>query len=765
MLFDLAARLKKSAPINSAPRSPDCVARRAPNSSALAPLFLCAAALAQTTLVDVAPLGLEYWPTAEHATRLQQDAAIVEAVSPDSLKAWHDLVASMPHPAGSPGDAQTIAALSTAFEEMGLEVEVHPFRTYLSRPVSASLEIVSPAAVTLNLIEMPLDGDPFQAALNPSASGPTDTGALDAETELLRLGWNAYSGSGDVTGEVVYANYATREDFIKLKALGVDCGGKIVMARYGRNFRGYKAKYAEEAGAAGLIIFTDPSDSGYGRGLESPEGGWANCNQIQRGSLKTLPYQGDPLTPDSEATLDAERLDPSDVLLPTIPVQPVGWLAATQIMAPMSGGSVPGDWQGGMPFRYRLTGGKELRVRLVVKQERELVDTANVIATLRGEESRDTDPGVIVGCHHDAWIYGADDPTSGLIGVLETARVLTDAHKARGTKPRRTITFAAWGAEEHGIIGSTEWVEGNRQRIVDGGTLYINLDAAASGLKLGLSASPSLTRLLAGAAALVPQPTADGTTDGTALDAWSKNQGEPMRPVGFLGGGSDHVSFLALCSLPSASISARGASGTAYHSLYDDLTWYRRVVGEDYASAGLVTRITAIAADRAACAPLPPVDLAQTASAVALAARALAAASGDVFKQSGSLAPLIAHAEAQAGRAARVEAALQAAVSGELGADDLWRGRVEALLQRTERAWLHEAGLPGRPWYRNLYAAPDETSGYAAWPLPGLQKAALDRDTALATSQVQLLQGVLDAREAQLAGVMASLQSAPVTDK
>ena len=729
---------------------------------ALAPLILCAAALAQTTTVDVTPLGLEYWPTKGHAARLKQDEAIVQAVTPESLRAWHDMVASMPHPAGSAGDAKTIAALAKAFGEMGLEVEVHPFRTYLSRPVSASLEIVSPAAVTLNLIETPLGSDPFSAALNPNSSGD----AADAETELLRLGWNAYSGSGDVTAEVVYANYATREDFIKLKDLGVDCAGKIVMARYGRNFRGYKAKYAEEAGAAGLIIFTDPADSGYGKGLESPEGGWANCNQIQRGSLKTLPYQGDPLTPDVEATLDAERLDPADVLLPTIPVQPVGWLAATQIMAPMSGKSVPADWQGGMPFRYRITGGKDLRIRLVVKQERELIDTANVIATLRGTESEPTDPGVIVGCHHDAWIYGADDPTSGLIGVLETARVLTEAHSARGTKPRRTITFAAWGAEEHGIIGSTEWVEGNRQRIISGGTLYINLDAAASGLRLGLSASPSLTRLLGGAAALVPQPNADGSSDKSALEAWNGiGSGHSVRPVGFLGGGSDHVSFLALCSLPSASISARGAPGTAYHSLYDDLDWYRRVVGDDYASASLVTRITAIAADRAACAPLPPVDLAETAAAVSRTTRSLARKHREIFQEAGSLEPLAGQAEGQSKRAARVEAALQAAINGDLGADPAWRRKAESLLRKTERAWLHEEGLPGRPWYRNLYAAPDETSGYASWPLPGLQKAALARDADLATMQVQLLQSVLDARETQLVELLASLQAAPDADK
>lgn len=691
------------------------------------------------------PIGLEFWPQQAHAARLRADDAVVAGVSPDSLRQWHDLVASEPHAAGSAGDKRVIAALAKAFGDMGLEVQIHPFLAYLSQPISAELEIVSPSPIRLNLTESALPGDRFSETLE------------DADAALLRLGWNAYSGSGDVTGEVVYANFGRLEDFQKLKELGVDCTGKIVMTRYGGNFRGYKAKYAEEAGAAGLIIYTDPADSGYGRGLESPEGGWANCNQIQRGSLKTLPYSGDPLTPDREATADAERLDPAYVNLPRIPVQPVGWLAATQIMAPMKGPGVPGDWQGGMPFRYRVEGGKDLRVRLAVHQKRSLVLTANVIATLRGTESGPADPGVIVGCHHDAWIYGADDPTSGLIGVLETARVLSQQYKARGKRPARTLTFAAWGAEEHGIIGSTEWVEGNRERIIDGGTLYINLDAAASGLRLGVSASPSLTRLLAGAAARVPQPTSKGTYEGTALDAWRGKDSEALPKVGFLGGGSDHVSFLALCSLPSASISARGAPGTAYHSLYDDLEWYRRVVGPDYESAALVTRITAVAADRAACAPLPPVDLAEPATALAAAARALVKSSPALFQEDASLGPLIAHADAQAKRALRVQGGLEAALSGKANRDVEWHTRTERILRGMERDWLEPSGLPGRPWYRNLYAAPDETSGYAAWPLPGLQKAALEADQAMAKAQAARLEEVLARREVALQGLQKLL--------
>ena len=683
--------------------------------------------------------GLELWPEDDAEARRSRDAAIVRSVTPDHLREWHNLIASRPHPAGSEGDAQVIASIAGAFDAMGLEVKVHRFTAYLSRPVSASLRLTAPSEVDLPLTEMALPGSTYS----------------ELDDDLLRLGWNAYSGSGVAEGQVVYANHGRKEDFEKLTELGVDCGGKIVLARYGGNFRGYKAKFAEAAGAAGLIIFTDPKDSGYGRGLETPEGGWANCDQIQRGSLKTLPWSGDPLTPGIEATADAARLDPDDIALPRIPVQPVGWQAAAQIMAPMDGASVPKEWQGGMPFRYRLEGGPSVRVRLEVQQERSLVETANVLGTLRGALSRDGAPGIIVGAHHDAWVYGADDPTSGTIAMLETARTLTGQAEASGVAPRRTVTFAAWGAEEHGIIGSCEWVEGNRQALIEGADLYINLDAAASGLRLGVSASPSLTSLLHGAAAAVPQP---GTTPTvSALDAW-RGEGDDLPEPGFLGGGSDHVSFLALCSIPAASISARGAPGTAYHSLYDDLTWYRRVVGEDYESARLIARITAVAVDRASTAPILPIDLGRPARALSRAARELLEAEPELFGPAG-LEAVIGRAEGQAVAAEELTGRLRAAARS--GAFDEARCRLaDELLRGLERAWLSESGLPGRPWYRNLYTAPDESSGYAAWPLPGLQKAAVDADNRTAREQVDHLGAVLQRRSGCLAALRVLIAQA-----
>lgn len=253
------------------------------------------------------PGGPEGWPAAARQLQGELEQIVLSTTDPARLRAWHDLLASEPHMAGSPGDARQIERLVAAFDDMGLEVTRHEFWPLLSRPIDSQLSIVAPDVVELAVTEEILSEDAYtqHADLNP--------------------GWNAFGASGDATAGVVYANYGTKEDFDQLSEMGVRCTGQIVIARYGRNYRGYKAKFAEAAGAVGLIIYTDPADSGYARGLMYPEGGYANRTSIQRGSIKTLDYAGDPLTPFVEATAQVERLDEHDVALPRIPVQPVGW--------------------------------------------------------------------------------------------------------------------------------------------------------------------------------------------------------------------------------------------------------------------------------------------------------------------------------------------------------------------------------------------------------------------------------------------------------
>jgi len=670
------------------------------------------AALAQP-VID--PAGLEEWPGAERAAAARVIAAAMARPNPEGLRALHDLMASEPHIAGTPGDQRTIERLVREFAAAGLEVERHDWWGYLCLPSAAALEIVEPDRRALILKENILADD-------PSAADPAQT-----------PGWNAYSADGDVTARVVYANYATKPDFARLAELGVDVKGAIVLARYGGCFRGYKAKFAEEAGAAGLVIFTDPGDSGYMKGLVYPEGGYANDTCIERGSLNTLPYAGDPLTPGVEATKDAARLDPGAVALPKIPVQPVGYGAALEIMKRMTGAPVPAGWQGGLPLPYRVTGGDALKVRLMVKQERAVKPSANVIGLLRGTQS--PEQMVIVGCHHDAWNCGAADPLCGQIAMIEAARALGALAK-EGVRPRRTLVFCAWGGEEFGLMGSSEWVEANRARLTESAVSYMNLDMASMGPDFGSSASPSLRRAIAASLAWVAQARAPGKS---AFEVWKSRAPDDVfadRPkFGDMGGGSDHVGFLCHAGVPVCSVHGGGSPGTSYHSTYDTLTWYRKVVGEDYEPALMVARAATAVSARLAYAPLVPLDPADYGpetrrQLVALTARGreLGVFSGQSTRD---VAPELARVEgaavefSQHGREVmeRVRAAVGA---GSLTGDDL--ERVNDLLVMADRVWHAPEGLPDRRWFCNLYGAPDRDSGYASWMLPLLRAAVEEKD-------------------------------------
>ncbi|MFN0132973.1 MAG: M20/M25/M40 family metallo-hydrolase [Phycisphaerales bacterium] len=678
----------------------------------LVPLVLALPSLAQP-----APPrdGLEHWPPSDRAAFATIDQTLLSTPKPDRLLAWHQLLGEEPHVAGTDGDRRVIEKLEAAFRDMGLQVARHEFWPLLARPVAAEVEILGEPRLRLPVREDNLPED--AAASNPNHN----------------FGWNAYSGSGEVTAEVVYANYGTKADFQRLRDLGVETTGKIAIARYGGNFRGYKAKFAQDAGAVGLIIYTDPADSGYAKGIPYPEGGYSNSSCIERGSLSTLPYSGDPLTPGIEATKDAKRLDPAAVALPKIPVQPIGYAAAAKILERMKGQGVPDGWQGALPFAYRLTGGPDLRVRLKVEQSRSIIPTANVIATLPGT----TDPNskVIIGCHHDAWGCGAADPLAGTIALLETARAFAELAKA-GQRPRRTIIFAAWGAEEFGIIGSTEWVEANRDTLIAHGIAYFNLDMASMGPNFSASGSPSLRRVLIDAARVVPQ--ARAKQHRFVLDDWlargidDRYPGSPK--IGSLGGGSDHIGFLCHVSMASASLSAGGSKGNSYHSTYDTLPWYWKVVGEDYEPALMVTRMTTAATARLAFAPLLPLDPSDYGPETQrhlkdLDKRAVDLGLWKVGAAPTSLARLDSDAEAFRARAMAIRGDLLAAIeSGRLAGPAL--AGVNRLLMAADRAFLDDAGIPGRPWFKSLFVANDEDSGYASWQLPGLRRAIETKDLA-----------------------------------
>lgn len=648
------------------------------------------------------------------ATQTIDPAAAARKPDAATLASFHELLASEPHVAGTAGDARTIARLRDAFVKMGegvpgWTVEVQEIHPLLSRPVKAKLEIVGVDLAAPEASAPPRRGVLPLAVTEPNLAVDPATAHPD-----LDIAWNAWSGSGTVEAGVVYVNYGRREDFEQLAKLGIDPRGKIAIARYGGNFRGYKAKFAEAAGCVGLVIFTDPADSGFVKGKTWPDGGgWANADCVQRGSLITLPYIGDPLTPGREATKDAARVPLESLALPRIPVQPIGYGAAREILSRMKGAESPKEWRGGLPCDYRLDDA-ELKLHLSVEQTREIMQTANVIARLEGA----TRPGesVIVGAHHDAWCFGAADPLAGTICMLEAAR--TFASLARdGTRPDRTLVFAAWGAEEYGIFGSTEFVERDAAALSRGAVAYINLDMTAMGLNPGGAVSPTLRDAVAKALASAP----DATGNATALSAWAKGENGAPR-FGDLGGGSDHVAFWCHAGVPSIMFSAGGSAGASYHSNYDTVAWYRAIVGEDYASArlvtGIVNSVVATLAD-AGTAHISATALVDDGLAQAANLRELAKARN--LGKTGELADtlldtILATFRSMRGFAAKADARIAAEPRATDGAD-LWSLRT---------TWMSERGLDGRPWFRNLLAATDRDSGYATSTWPLLREAILD---------------------------------------
>lgn len=677
-------------------------------------LGLVMGAQAQQNLSGFAPSSQAKQQKTEQEYRTKQSA--------ERYKLHLHKLTSEPHLAGTPENEKVRDYIADVMRKAGLQVEIFPHDIYMSKsPGESIVELVEP-------IRMPLNNREFILPEDKYSSDPR-----------LTPGWNAYSGSGEVTAEVVYANYGRKEDFEQLKALGISVKGKIVLARYGGNFRGYKAKHAEAAGAAGVIIYTDPSDSGYMKGITFPEGTQPSDNTIQRGSLLTVDFTGDPLTPFEPALpLDGpkkiKRVDPKDAAFHKIPVTPLPWGSAVEIFKKMTGNkAVPAGWQGGLPLAYRLEGGPTLKVRLKVKQDKEFVRVYQVVGTLTGSEL--PDEWILAGCHYDAWGYGSTDPNSGTAMLLTLAESLGKLPQ----KPKRTIKICHWDAEEHGVLGSTEWVEQMRDELSTKAIAYMNFDAAVSGKMFSGSASPSLKKLIIEAAQSVEYPDSNKTvyehwlaqkgakkssTVGVGGSAPVANENEPT--IGNLGGGSDHIAFYMHVGIPSLSAGVGGP--TLYHSLYDDLFFYHKFVDSTYKMGPMVEQVVGTMSLRLANADILPYDVSRYATDLTThlktAEKAIKA-----YSPSYSIEKLLAQVETLKQNAEQFEAKAEALLSE----DKLDKNKLKAInqeLRNLEKAFIDPKGMAYGSWYRSLYASSDPYSGYASWMLPAFQYEASLKSTA-----------------------------------
>ena len=630
--------------------------------------------------------------------QLKIEESFFRNIDKTSFKKHLKKLTERPHVVGSEGNQEVIRYIGEVMQLAGMKVTNYPYDVYLPKnPGTSLIEIVTPYRDVLNQKEDIIENDPYTK-----------------DPELWK-GWNAFSGSGDVTAEVVYANYGRKEDFETLKSLGIDVNGKIVIARYGGNFRGYKAKFAEANGASGLIIYTDPQDSGFTKGLVYPDGPYYNPSTIQRGSLLTTDFTGDPLTPFEPALpLDSkekiERVDPKNAQLHTIPVSPIGYGEAEKILSQMNGDPVPQSWQGGLPFTYRLQGGSSLTVRIKVDQKIDFVRATNVIGMLKGTDA--PDEWIILGCHLDSWGFGATDPSSGTAMLLSLSQTLGKL-KDEGYSPKRSILIGHWDAEEHGVIGSTEWVEQMREELNAKGVIYMNFDGAVSGKGFGASSAPTLKKLLVEASKDVKYP----YTDQSLYDFWNKeNKNEP--PIGNLGGGSDHIAFYMHVGVPSLSGGAGGPN--VYHSNYDSYRFYERFVDPEFQMGPMVEHIAGIMTLRMANGDIIPYNLNRYASDLEIHFTN-AENKINIYNDEFNGFPLSKEAIKSL---EQTSDNLTQEIRKYLNNGSFSNKNLSSINQQLidlEKSFISDKGMYFGSWYRSIYASSDPFSGYAAWILPGLE--------------------------------------------
>jgi N-acetylated-alpha-linked acidic dipeptidase len=635
-----------------------------------------------------------------------------------------------PHLAATPEDRKTAEYVAGKFRAAGLQTEIVPYRVLLNWPKVVRVEAWDETGHLLMSGPTPehVEGDPA------------------ADNLRVVMPFNGSSGSGDVTAEVVYANYGRAEDFNELAARNIDLHGKIVICRYGSNFRGVKVYLAQQRGAVGVLLYSDPQDDGYAKGDAWPIGPWRPETGVQRGSVQFLfKYPGDPETPGVASTLDlpdsARIPNPSgpDGSQPYIISIPLSYHDAAPILQALKGASVPQSWQGALPFHYHMGPGGE-KVHLVSQQDYQRRIIWDVIGKIEG--SQEPDAWVIVGNHRDAWVYGAVDPNSGTAAMLEAVHGIGTLLR-QGWRPRRTIVFCSWDAEEEGLIGSTEWVE-QQGRTLDHAVAYFNVDVGVSGPDFTASAVPSLKDFVRNVVRSVPSPLGGSVYRlwhlKPALDNEHRQSNAPPIPgeevrLGDLGSGSDFTPFLQHAGVPATDIESTGPYGV-YHSAFDDFAWFTQNADPHFLYLQQMARVLGLEAMRMADADLLPYDYIAYAREISAYLEAAKHRAPDAGLGSLDFAPAQA-AAARFSVAAQRAYAVESAPSGDLA-------RLNLALRQTETALLSDAGLPHRPWYRHTIFAPGELTGYAAVVLPGVNEAIDAQDRNLAAQQLQVLTQALN---------------------
>lgn len=680
------------------------------------------------------------------------------AISPAEMSDWMKTMAAEPNHVSSPHDKANAEWVLAQFQSWGWDAHIETFQVLYPTPTHVSLDLVTPARFAATLTEAPVPGD--------------DT---SSRTKDELPAYVAFQGDGDVTAPLVYVNYGMPDDYKALERMGVDVRGKVVIARYGAGWRGLKPKLAQDHGAVGCIIYSDPRDDGYSADDVYPKGAARPAQGFQRGSVADMPlYPGDPLTPGVGATGNVRRLTRANA--PTIlkiPVLPISYGDAQHFLQALDGRVVPGNWRGSLPITYHVGGTPATTVHLSVQSEWSLKTLYDVVAMMPGSDY--PDQWVVRGNHHDGWVFGASDPISGHIAMMAEAKAIGQLAKT-GWRPKRTLVYLSWDGEEPMLLGSTEWVETHAAELRQKALIYINTDGNARGI-LGVEGSHSLQHMVAGVAADVTDPETSVSVDQrrradamvTAAGAGANERAKAVAkaaadagkdiPLDPLGSGSDYSSFLQHLGIASLNVSygGEGDSGGVYHSAYDTWEHHSRFVDPGFAYAGALAKTTGRIVLRMADQDAPLArygDFADTVStyldevkkladdkretqvgqARMIAAHAFKLADDPTMTR-GEPTPLKAvpffnfspleNAVTRLKASAKAyDEALAAKASGLSAAT---KARLVALAGRTEQALIVEPGLPGgRGWYKNMIYAPGRFTGYGAKTLPGVREAIED---------------------------------------
>ncbi len=686
----------------------------------------------------------------ERALERRFDAGL----TPQELRDWLQSMSSEPNQVGSPHDKANAEFMLRKFREWGWDADIETFQVLYPTPKRVSLQLTAPRKFTATLREPAIKGD-ATSGRNPHALPP----------------YNVYGADGDVSGELVYVNYGMPDDYQELDRRGISVRGRIVIARYGGAWRGLKPKLAQQHGAIGCIIYSDPQEDGYGAGDVYPQGGWRPAQGVQRGSVADITlYSGDPLTPDVGATADAKRLPIAEArTLMRIPVLPISYGDAQPLLAALAGPVAPPSWRGSLPITYHIGDGAA-RVHLQVESDWGLKPIYDVIARMPGSEL--ADEWIVRGNHHDGWVFGAWDPLAGNAALMAEAKSIGALRKS-GWRPRRTLIYASWDGEEPALLGSTEWAETHAQELRRHAVLYVNSDTNARGF-LEAGGSPSLQRLVTEISADIRDPETDGSVlqrlrarqrvaayEGGDERAKSLAQAAAAGadlPLEALGSGSDFTPFLQHLGIAALDLGYGGEADDLgiYHSDYDSFDHYARFGDPSFAYGVVEAQTVGHLVLRVADADVLPLRFSDAADRLDGYVRELHKLADDKREHAELLTQLrqaqafelaadptrrVGPPEAESevpylnfapldnvlrhlkSAAHAYDLAYDGAAAHGLALSGAQRARLDALLQGMEQALTSEQGLPGRAWYRHLIYAPGVYSGYDAKTLPGVREA------------------------------------------